>query len=58
MCNCTSNTMKQNYTRRNVYTKEESNRILDLEESVKVVPAGGKFKDWDSRTVICAILLN
>ena len=58
MCNCMFNAMKQNYTRRNVYTKEETYRILDSEESVKVVPAGGKFKDWDSRTVKCVILLN
>ena len=48
MCDRMINTMKRNYARRNVYTKEETYRILDLEDSVKVVPAGGKFVDWDS----------
>ena len=48
MCDRMFNTMKRNYARRNVYTKEETYRILDLEDSVEVVPAGGKFMDWDS----------
>ena len=49
MCDCMFNAMNQNYTRRNFYTKkEETYSILDLEDSVKVVPAGGKFMDWDS----------
>ena len=30
-----------------MYTKEETYRILNLEDTVTVVPAGGKFYDWD-----------
>ena len=35
-----------------MYTKEETYRILNLEDTVTVVPAGGKFYDWDKEFYI------
>lgn len=48
MCDRMFNLMKQNYSKRNVYTKTETYRVLGLSDNVTIVPAGGKFKDWDS----------
>ena len=43
------NQMKQNYRKRNVYTLEDTYKILDLQDNVTVVPVKGEelFKDCD-----------
>ena len=48
MCVFMFNLMKQYYSIRNVYTKTETYRVLGLSDNVMIVPAAGKFKDWDS----------
>ena len=48
MCNRMFNLMKQNYSKRNIYKKTETYRVLGLSNNVTIVPAAGKFKDWDS----------
>ena len=40
--------LKWNFTNRNIYTLEESYRVLGLEDKVTVIPAGGMFQDWDT----------
>ena len=42
------NLMKQIYSKRNIYTKTETYRVLELSDNITIVPAAGKFKDWDS----------
>ena len=48
MCDCMYNLMKQNYSKRNTYTKTETYCVLGLSDNIMIVPATGKFKDWDS----------
>ena len=49
MCDRMFNTMKQRYHRRNIYTLEDTYKILNLDEKVTVHPTTFKnFYDWDS----------
>ena len=48
MCNYMFILMKQNYSKRNVYKKTETFRVLGLSDNVTILPAGRKFKDWDA----------
>ena len=48
MYNRMFNLMKQNYSKRSVYTKTETCHVFGLSDNVTIVPAAGKFKDWDS----------
>ena len=49
MCDRMFNQMKRNYRKRNVYTLEDTYKILDLQDNVIVVPVKGEelFRDWD-----------
>ena len=47
LCNRMFNIMKQNHTKRNIYTLEETHRILGLEGKVTLLSDSGKFWDWD-----------
>ena len=49
MCDRMFNQMKKNYRNRNVYTLEDTYKILDLQDNVIVAPVKGEelFRDWD-----------